>query len=133
MMQEGETRTEKTGLSQFSSEKYVSIESYRKNGDPARTPVWFVEDQGTIYVRTDNDTGKVKRIRRNPHVKIAACNIRGTPKSDWLEATTKFTEGEEARRALELLKKKYGLPYRLVRSIGKLQGRASKALVLAIR
>lgn len=133
MMQEGETRREATGLSHFSGERYLSIESFRRNGVGVRTPVWFVEHDGTLYVRTDNDTGKVKRIRRNPRVRVVACNMRGTPKSDWSDATAEFSSGEEASQALEMLKKKYGMQYRIVRSIGKLQGRAHKAIVLAIR
>ena len=42
-----------------------------------RTPIWFMVNQGLIYFRTDAKSGKVKRIRNNPHVRIAPCNIGG--------------------------------------------------------
>ncbi len=35
-------------LADLVAERYLVIETYRKNGDPVRTPVWFVEYQGII-------------------------------------------------------------------------------------
>ncbi len=132
-MQEGETSTGNPALSQFSGQKYLAIQSYRKNGEAVTTPVWFVENQGTLYVRTDNDTGKFKRIRRNPKIRIAPCNARGTPKGPWVEAQARIVTGEEAEQAYQLLKRKYGLQYRTVRFIGRLQRRRNKSVALAIK
>ncbi len=132
-MQEGEPSTGNPALSQFSGQKYLAIESYRKNGEAVTTPVWFVENQGTLYVRTDNDTGKFKRIRRNPKIRIAPCNARGTPKGSWVEAQARIVTGEEAEQAYQLLKRRYGLQYRTVRFIGRLQRRRNKAVALAIK
>ncbi len=133
MIKEGEASTEKAGLSQFSGQKYLAIESYRKNGEAIRTPVWFVENQRTLYVRTDSDTGKAKRMRRNPRIRIAPCNAGGTLKGGWVEAEAKFATDEEAEQAYQLLRRKYGLQYRAVRFFGRLQGRKNKAVVLAIK
>src|SRR5438132_12331821 len=72
-------------LFQFAGKKHISLETYRKTGDLVRTPVWFVEENGELFVRTDSDTGKIKRIRNNPRVRVAPCNMRGTVKSDWVE------------------------------------------------
>ncbi len=121
------------GVSQFSGQRYLAIESYRKNGEAVKTPVWFVESQGTIYVRTANDTGKAKRIRRNPYVRIVPCNGRGTIKGNWVEAEAKFVPFEEADQVYLLLKQKYGLQYRLVGLLRALQRRRAKTAVLAIK
>src|SRR5437667_12309581 len=67
-------------LADLVAERYLVIEPYRKNGDPVRTPVWFVEHQGLIYVRTNRDTGKAKRIPLNPHVRLAPSTARGIPR-----------------------------------------------------
>ena len=133
MMREEETSPERTAGSQFDGQKYLAIESYRKDGEAVRTPVWFIEKEGTLFVRTDNDTGKVKRIRRSPNIRIAVCSMRGEPKGAWIDAQAKFASEEEAERAYQLLKQKYGLQYRLIRFIDRIQGRKSKAVCLAIK
>ena len=98
-------------LAQFSGEKYLCIESYRKTGVPVRTPVWFVEMDGALYVRTSSDTGKYKRIRNNSHVKIAPCDMRGKVKGEWVEANAVAAPSAEEGAAFRLLKKKYGMTY----------------------
>ena len=77
-------------LSQLSNYKYINIETYKKNCSGVRTPIWFVIYQGFIYFRTDSKSGKVKRIRNNPQVRIAPCDIRGNVKGDWFEGKAKF-------------------------------------------
>lgn len=128
-----EGNTGSPALSPFTDQKYLVIESYRKNGEGVRTPVWFVESQGTLYVRTDNDTGKFKRIGRNPTIRIAPCNARGTPKGPWIEAEATIATREETEQAYQLLGRKYGLSYRAVRLMGRLRGRGNKGVVLAIK
>jgi PPOX class probable F420-dependent enzyme len=119
-------------LADLATERYLVIETYRKNGDPVRTPVWFVEHQGIIYVRTNPDTGKAKRIRRNPHVRIASSTGRGTPKSDWIAAEAIIANEGEAKIAFTLLKTKYGIQYRLVRFVHWLQTRKDRSVALRI-
>lgn len=57
--------------------KYLSLTSFKRDGTPVGTPVWFVAEDGHLLVETDADSYKVKRIRRNPHVRIALCDARG--------------------------------------------------------
>jgi len=73
-------------FSQFEGEKVISLETYRKNGQPVRTPVWFLKEDGILYVHTDDSTGKVKRIRQNPTVRVAPSHFRGKPKAEYIEA-----------------------------------------------
>ena len=58
-------------------QKYMSLISFRKNGTAVPTPVWFGEKDDKLYVMTRSDSGKYKRIRNNPQVRIAPCTIRG--------------------------------------------------------
>ena len=133
MVQESETSADKRAPSIFPGEKYLVIESYRKNGEPVRTPVWFIEHQGTLYVRTGKDTGKAKRIRRDANIRIAPCSGRGTPKAAWVEAEARPATDEEAQQTYRLLKQKYGLTFRLVELIRKRPGRKDKPAFLAIK
>ncbi|HXG07442.1 MAG TPA: PPOX class F420-dependent oxidoreductase [Nitrososphaera sp.] len=101
-------------LAELSKHKYINLETYRKNGQPVRTPVWFMVDNNQVYVVTSADTGKVKRLRKNPAVRIVPSGFSGEPKGEWLEGKARFAEGAEAERAIQLRKKKYGLQARLV-------------------
>ena len=120
-------------LSQFTGKKHISIESYRKTGDPVRTPVWFVEENGELFVRTDFDTGKIKRIRNNPRVRVASCNMRGTVKGDWVEGEARIIEPESSEHVFSLLKEKYGMMYRMIRFTERFSRGKAKPVGLAIR
>ncbi|HEY7109319.1 MAG TPA: PPOX class F420-dependent oxidoreductase [Nitrososphaeraceae archaeon] len=117
-------------LSQFSESKYISIETYKKNGTGVRTPVWFIIHQGLIYFRTDKKSGKVKRLKNNPHVKIAPCDIRGNIKKEWLDGKAHFANSEESSIAYGMIGKKYGVRAKLVRIVNKIRGK--RPVVLAI-
>ena len=62
---------------ELTGQKYISLATFRKDGTRVDTPVWFGEADGKIYVKSRNDSGKFKRIRNNPVVKVALCNMRG--------------------------------------------------------
>ena len=72
-------------------------------------PHGFTIHNGVFYVYTVADSWKVKRIRNNPRVRVAACNVRGTVKGPWLEGTASIIEGDERRSADKLLDRKYFL------------------------
>jgi PPOX class probable F420-dependent enzyme len=94
-------------LAQFGSHKYISLETFKKNGQGVRTPVWFVLYNDALYAYTEADSGKVKRIRNNPRVRVAVCNIRGDVKGPWCDATGSIVEGDEELVANRLLDRKY--------------------------
>jgi len=73
-------------LSKFDGERVISLETYRKNGEAVRTPVWFLKENGVLYVYTDDNTGKVKRLRRNSKVRVAPSHFRGKPKAEYIDA-----------------------------------------------
>ena len=70
--------------------KYINILTYKKNGDRVSTPVWFIYKDNKIYIRTSNQSGKVKRIKNNNNVLYALCNIRGKIKGEWHSGVAKI-------------------------------------------
>jgi uncharacterized protein len=96
-------------LVHYGSQKYISLETFKKNGQGVKTPVWFVLRNDAFYVYTEADSWKVKRIRNNPRVRVAVCNVRGVVRGEWLDATASFVEGEERLAADKLLDRKYFL------------------------
>lgn len=101
-------------ITPFLDAKYLNLETYRKNGQPVRTPVWFVIDSGIIYVTTPSTTGKVKRLNHSKSVRIVPSNIKGKPMGDWVDATAYFANESESSQAIKLRKKKYGLMAKLI-------------------
>jgi PPOX class probable F420-dependent enzyme len=105
----------------LAGEKYINLETYRKNGRGVRTPVWFVESGSSgdgsilLYVRTSDDTGKYKRIRNNPSVQIAPCDMRGSVKGKWVKGEARIASEEEKLKAFKMLEKKYGIIYKMTR------------------
>jgi len=94
---------------QFSDAKYINFETFRKNGTGVKTPVWFVTYNDLIYVITREHTGKVKRLRNNSKVRICPSSFKGNPIGKWISGNATLVEGEEAKNAISLRKKKYGI------------------------
>jgi len=100
-------------LEQFLDQKYINLETYKKDGTPIRTPVWFVIDKDLIYVITRDSTGKVKRLGNNHDVRIVPCSFKGEPKNEWVKGKAEMITGGEADEIIKLRKKKYGMLARL--------------------
>ena len=64
---------------QFLNKDYIRLETFKRNGQVVVTPVWFVVDDGTIFIRSYANSGKVKRMRNNSYVKIAPSDAMGKP------------------------------------------------------
>ena len=39
-------------LTPFVGQRYFNLESYKRDGTLVKTPVWFAEEQGVLYVYT---------------------------------------------------------------------------------
>jgi len=109
-------------LAQFSVQHYVNLETYRKSGQGVRTPLWFIEQQGVLYMRTPAQSAKVKRIRNNPRVRIVPSDMRGNPKGVWIDGEATLIEAGEAEWVNQLVKRKYGLFKRLIDIRSRLKG-----------
>ena len=101
-------------LDQFLDQKYINLETYKKDGTSVRTPVWFVIDNDLIYVITRESTGKVKRLKNNHDVRIVLCSFKGEPKNEWIKGKAEKITGKEVEIAIKLRKKKYGMSARLI-------------------
>lgn len=89
--------------------RYVSLTTYRKDGTPVPTPVWHVPHDGELWIVTEADSGKVKRIRRNPQVRVAPCSLRGKvePGAPSATGTARLLDGTGTERARKLLAQRY--------------------------
>ncbi len=90
-------------------QKYVSLATLRRNGQEVRTPVWFAEQAGKLYVMTRSDSGKFKRIRNQPQVRLAPCTMRGKVTGAWIDGQARILDRAEEGVARQALARKYFL------------------------
>jgi uncharacterized protein len=101
-------------------EKFVSLTTYRRSGDAVSTPVWIGQDGDAFVVTTAEQAGKVKRLRNNPRVQLRACSRTGRvgdqaiPVSGTAEI---LTDDQSRSRLTEVIRRKYGLEYRVVTAL----------------
>lgn len=117
-------------IAQFANAKYLNLETFRKTGAGVRTPVWFAQEGSTFYVYTLPDAGKTKRIRNNPKVRVAPCDMRGNLRGAWVDARARICESSEAAHGQELLRRKYGWMKIIGDFFSRLRGRTQ--VVIAI-
>jgi uncharacterized protein len=120
MSEKGNDKMADAELKQFEKHKYINIETYRKSGESVKTPVWFVEDQGVLFVRTGAESGKVKRLKRNAQVKVVPCSMGGNPLGTWVGASAEVvSDMSESVRIEGLLRKKYGIQKAMFDFLGR--------------
>jgi len=111
-------------LEQFIDQKYINLETYRKDQTPVKTPVWFVINNDQLYITTKETTGKVKRLRNNQNARIAVCSMKGDIKSDWVDVGLEnIPEESDVEKIVKLRKKKYGFSARLISIITSQKGK----------
>jgi PPOX class probable F420-dependent enzyme len=112
---------------------YINLESFKKNGDGVKTPVWCAPLDGKLVVFTEGTAYKVKRVQNNPHVRVAKCDVRGKVLGPWYEgACTVVSDAAREAEAYEALRRKYGLQMRVLDFFSGLAGKKSKRRVLEI-
>ena len=94
---------------EIDGQKYISLGTFKKDGSVVRTPVWFGEENGKLYVMTRSDSGKYKRIPNNPQVRIAPCTMRGKITGPEFAGTARILPNEDWPRARNTIHRKYWL------------------------
>jgi uncharacterized protein len=94
---------------QIHGQKYVSLATFRKNGVAVHTPIWFAEENDKLYFMTRDDSGKYKRIRNNPQVKVSPCTIRGKITGPEFPARVRVLPPEDCEHARQAIRAKYWL------------------------
>lgn len=104
---------------------YVLLTTFRRDGRPVGTPVWAAPlGDGRIVLVTQDTTGKVKRLRRDPHVLVAPCTQRGKPLGRPVDAQAEVLAERELPEVERRLAAKYGVLFQLFEAVeGFLQRR----------
>ena len=120
-------------FSDLDREAYINLATFRRDGREVKTPVWFARRGERLYVFTEGDAGKVKRLRNGPRARLAACNVRGGLRGDWIEARGRVVDDPgTVRDAYAALRAKYGWQMTLVDFWSRLAGRFDKRAIVEI-
>lgn len=114
---------------QLGAEKFVSLTTFKRNGDAVASPMWVVGDGARLSVWTPADSWKVKRVRSDPRVTLAVCGRTGkvAPGQPVFAGTAEvITDPGEVTRVESLVKRKYGLEFRVVTFIEAILARGRK-------
>ncbi|WP_445170185.1 PPOX class F420-dependent oxidoreductase [Mycolicibacterium sp. Dal123E01] len=95
--------------------RYAQLRTYRRDGRPVDTPIWFHLDGSTLVFRTKVGP-KTKRITNDPRVELRVCDYQGRVPdgAPSVTGTAIALDGEEAARGNRQLRQRYGWQYNLV-------------------
>lgn len=121
------------------SSRYVSLTSYKRDGQPVHLPVWIAPlPDGRAGFTTGSDSFKVKRIANHPGIVLRPCDMRGrvADGAESVPATaTVVADGPDDAAVRAALTQKYGLQFWLTEVGGKLKrlvGRGTPVVSIVI-
>ena len=118
-------------FSSLDGHQYISLTTFRKNGQPVPTPVWFAHHNGKLVLFTLVGTGKLKRLVHTSRVTVAPCTMSGKLLGEAVEGTARIlTAPAERKAADDTLNRKYGLMKRALNLLNRLRGGSEANRVL---
>lgn len=110
-------------------ERYISLETFKKDGNGVKTPVWCAPLDGKLCVFSESRAYKVKRIGRDPRFRATGCDVRGNVPAGatWYQGTARLVDDPaHIERMLGALKQKYGWQMGIGNFFARLSGRFEK-------
>jgi uncharacterized protein len=118
---------------QLVSERYISLVTFRRNGNGVATPLWIAGDSGKLYAVTDGASAKMKRLKVTDRIRIAACDARGKARGEYADGKARRVEDPAViQRAMAALGRKYGWQIALLNLFSRLFGRIGRRAIVEI-
>jgi PPOX class probable F420-dependent enzyme len=112
---------------------YISFSTRKRSGDWVNTPVWFAPHDGSYYVFSAGEAGKVKRLRNFSESRIATCSMNGTLTGDWYDTRARvLDEPRDQQTALAALRRKYGWQMHMADFFSRLTGKMGRRAYIRI-
>ena len=95
----------------IADERYISLTTYRENGEGTSVPVWIADlGDGTVGFTTPGSSLKARRLRNDPRVSVRPSDGRGRvePGADESTGTAELVDGPGFERVMRAIKAKYG-------------------------
>ncbi len=102
-------------LDELSRARYARLRSFRRDGTPVDTPIWFGRDGDALLFRTKVGP-KTKRLAARRDVELAACDYRGRVRAGAATVAGRATilSSADAERANRVLHRRYGWQWNVV-------------------
>lgn len=118
---------------ELAAERYVSLVTFRRNGNGVPTPIWIAADAGKLYAVTDGTSAKMKRLKVTGRVRLAACDARGKVSGEWIEGhARRVDDAAVIGRAMAALQRKYGWQFTLLNLFSRLFGRIGRRAFIEV-
>jgi uncharacterized protein len=120
-------------FAEVAKSEYILLTTFTKDGRPKPTAIWAAPDGDRLVVITQEKSWKVKRIRNTPRVTLAACDMRGNPKSETLDATASILDKSANGATYDAIGKRYGLLGKTFNVFSKLRGGMKNNVTIELR
>lgn len=100
-------------IDELAAGKYISLTTFKKDGTPVATPVWLAREGDHLYVITDPNSWKAKRLRNSDRAEVAPCDMRGNVSGPATPARATLLDEAGTARVNGLINAKYGLMAKL--------------------
>ncbi len=118
---------------QLAAQRYVSLVTFRRNGNGVATPIWIAPHNGKLYAFTDGTSAKIKRLRNSDRVRIAACDGRGNVRGEYTDGRARRVEDPaRSQSAMAALRRKYGWQLAMIDFVSRLFGRIGRRAIIEI-
>jgi uncharacterized protein len=118
---------------ELAAERYVSLVTFRRNGNGVPTPLWVAAHAGRLYAVTDGASAKMKRLKVTDRVRLAACDRSGKVRGEWIDATARRVDDPALEaRAMAALARKYSWQFAMLTWFSRLFGRISRRAFIEI-
>jgi hypothetical protein len=97
------------GANDFHSSQYILLTTFREDGSAVSSPVWVAAESERLFVWTETDSFKVKRLRRNPEVLVQPCTHGGSPRGTVVRGHAELLDEAGTAHVRTLLARKYGI------------------------
>lgn len=98
----------------FDKTRQIVLVTFKRSGEAMPSPINHGVADGKVYVRTDASTGKLKRLRNNPHVVVVPCNLRGKPKGHTVAGVARILPEAEHANAEQAIAANWSLPMKVL-------------------
>lgn len=121
------------------AERFVSLTTFRRNGDAVATPVWIAPLGDDLVVTTPAGSGKLERLRHDARVLISPCGRFGAvaPEAPVVEAVAEVLGSDRDHpHERAAVRRKYGLEHLVVVGLEALarrrRGEGTERIVLRL-
>ncbi|WP_139830624.1 PPOX class F420-dependent oxidoreductase [Mycobacterium paraense] len=104
-------------LDELGRARYALLRSFRRDGTPVDTPIWFgLDGDGDALLFRTKVGPKTRRLAARRDVELAACDYRGRVRAGAPTVAGRATilSGAEAERANRMLHRRYGWQWNVV-------------------